>query len=119
MLQVTPEGITIPGEVIITWGELARVSMVTTNPAAGDDVFFALVTQGGRRAMVPHNSPMSSELLSRLQRLEGFDNGRFLDSMTSSDDAEFVVWAAVSGGEPERTPIPPPGSSPPAPGGPG
>lgn len=92
MLQVSDKGVTPPGEVIITWEEIAQVSMVTTNVAAGDDVFFVLVTKGGRRQMIPHNSPMSDELLTRLQQLPGFDNARFISAMASTEPAEFVVW---------------------------
>jgi len=94
MLQVDEKGVTPPGEVIITWGEITQVAMVTTNPAAGDDVFFVLVTKGGRRQMIPHNTPMSDELLSKLQQLPGFDNGSFIEAMAATEPAEFVVWNA-------------------------
>ena len=92
MLQVDDNGVTPPGEVIITWGEIAQVSMVTTNPEAGDDAFFVLVTKGGRRQMIPHNTPMSDELLSKLQQLPGFDNGVFIEAMAATEPAEYVVW---------------------------
>lgn len=92
MLQVTEQGVTVPGEVIITWDEIAQVAMVTTNAASGDDVFFVLVTKGGRRQMIPHNSPMSDELLTRLQQLAGFDNAQFINAMAATEPAEFVVW---------------------------
>lgn len=92
ILEVTDKGVTVPGEVIYTWAELARVSLVTTNPEAGTDAYFVLVTVGERRVMIPHNSAGASELLDHLQKLPGFDNEVFMQSLTSSEDAEFVLW---------------------------
>jgi hypothetical protein len=78
--------------VRVTWGDLVRVALITVaqGPFA-EDLFFVLDDREGRRCMLP--GARAAELLPRLQRLRGFDNGqvqRAADCL--DDDAHFVCW---------------------------
>lgn len=60
---------------IVRWDELSQVSVVTTadGPVA-EDLFWVLLGRGESGCTIPQ-SAASDELVRRIQRLPGFDNG--------------------------------------------
>ena len=80
-------------EESVSWGQLAEVAIRTTPDGPWqEDVFFLLMRQGGGGCAVPAGHPSADELMSRLQALPEFDNDAFVEAMTSTEDALFVVW---------------------------
>lgn len=84
---VRPDGTTES----VAWQALAEVRVMTTSQGPlADDVFFVL--DGGDRGCVIPQRLMPDELLIRLQALPNFDNGRLIEAMASTRDAEFLCW---------------------------
>lgn len=80
-------------EETVGWDELAEVAIRTTPEGPWkEDVFFLLMRVGGGGCAVPAGDPSADDLMSKLQTLPGFDNERFIEAMTTTEDALFVVW---------------------------
>ena len=94
-VEITAEGVTRrlgDGRVeAVTWDALTEVRIVTTTGGPfAEDLFFVLEA-GGSGCVVPQ-SHASTEFVSRLQSLPGFDNEQMIEAMSSTADAEFVCW---------------------------
>jgi hypothetical protein len=77
----------------VAWEDLVEVQIVTTDEGPFvDDVFFLLIGANGTGCVVPQEDPQSGALLSRLQELPGFDNGKVIEAMTCTANARFVCW---------------------------
>jgi hypothetical protein len=76
----------------VGWADLRRVEVVTTGDGPfAPDVFWVLHgTEGG--CAVPQGATGDSQLLERLQALPGFDNGAFIEAMSSASDRRFLCW---------------------------
>jgi hypothetical protein len=88
---------TLPsGKVLrLPWSDLREVSIVTTGvDLYFEDVFWEIVGPRGVRVRVPQSIPGTDLLLSRFQRLPGFDSGADCDAMTSTKAARFRCWTA-------------------------
>ena len=57
-----------------------------------DSVFFVLAGASGAGCVVPQGAPESDQLLERLQRLPGFDNGAVIRAMSCATDERFLCW---------------------------
>jgi hypothetical protein len=68
------------------------VVLTTSDGPFAEDVFFMLAGQNGTGCIVPQGAPESTQLLERLQRLPGFDNGALIRAMSSTEDATFRCW---------------------------
>jgi hypothetical protein len=76
----------------VNWADLQKVEVVTTDDGPfALDVFWVLHgTDGG--CAVPQGATGDSQLLERLQALPGFDNGAFIEAMSSTSDRRFLCW---------------------------
>ena len=76
----------------VSWADLQKVEVVTTGDGPfAPDVFWVLHgTDGG--CAVPQGATGDRQLLERLQTLPGFDNGSFIEAMSSTSDRRFVCW---------------------------
>lgn len=76
----------------VTWAELQKVAILTTDEGpAADDVFWIL-SGDGRGCAIPSESKGMNELMPRLQTLPGFDNEAVVRAMGSTDNATFICW---------------------------
>ncbi|MET0210590.1 MAG: hypothetical protein ABW220_16200 [Burkholderiaceae bacterium] len=74
------------------WDQLDEVRVMTTDEGPwGEDVYILLIAGSGGCA-VPQGAAGSSQLVERLGKLAGFDNGKFIEAMGSTSNAEFVCW---------------------------
>lgn len=77
----------------ITWAELVRVEVLTTDEGPyAQDFFFLLFAGDGQGCVVPNDQ--SQGLLPRLQALPGFDNTVLVSACGSTQNARFVCWVA-------------------------
>lgn len=76
----------------VRWDELAEVRIATTSDGPlAEDVFWLLIAGSGSGVALPSEF-VDEHTLARFQALPGFDNEEFIKSMSSTDDAQFVVW---------------------------
>lgn len=74
---------------------LGAVDLITTDQGPFvEDVFWVLTPREGEPLVVPSEAEGVSDLLSRLQELEGFDNMAVVVAMGSTDNACFPCWRA-------------------------
>lgn len=79
-------------EESVRWDDLNEVRIITTDQGPLiQDVYFLLIGKSGGCA-VPSNANGADTLLARLQDLPGFDNATFIESMSSTENAEFLCW---------------------------
>jgi hypothetical protein len=76
----------------VGWADLQKVEVVTTGDGPfSPNVFWVLHgTDGG--CAVPQGATGDSQLLERLQALPDFDNGAFIQAMSSTSDRRFLCW---------------------------
>ena len=93
----------------VTWAELVRVEVVTTDEGPfANDFYFLLFARDGHGCAVRQDQ--SQALLPRLQQLPGFDNTAAVTAFSSTEHARFVCWVA-----PSNEPLPaPPSETPPS-----
>ena len=77
----------------VTWADLLEVFIVTTSDGPfAEDVFFILVGAGGAGLPSQQGAPECAQLLERLQRLPGFDNGAVIRAMKCTTNDKFLCW---------------------------
>jgi len=77
----------------VAWKDLVEVQIVTTDEGPFVDyVFYLLIGAGHTGCVVPQEDPTSGALLTRLQALPGFDNGKVIEAMGCAENARFVCW---------------------------
>jgi hypothetical protein len=76
----------------VRWDDLQEVGIVTTDEGpAVEDVYWMLLGRDGGCALSGGAQGMEG-LLSRLQRLPGFDNEAVIKAMGSTTNDKFVCW---------------------------
>lgn len=67
--------------------------IVETNDSGpwGTDVWWRILTKEGLLS-VPGGATGESEMLKKFQAFQEFDNEQLINAMSSTDNAEFVVW---------------------------
>lgn len=76
----------------VRWEELEMVEILTTDAGPfAPDVFWMLHGSNGGVA-VPQGASGESDLVEKLQSLEGFNNEAFIDAMASTSNQSFVCW---------------------------
>ena len=67
--------------------------IVETNDSGpwGTDVWWRILTKEGLLS-VPGGATGESEMLKNFQAFQEFDNEELINAMSSTDNAEFVVW---------------------------
>jgi hypothetical protein len=84
----------------VLWSDLQAVWIQTTDAGPfAEDVFWVLA---GRESgcVVPSEAAGAAELLERLQKLPGFENGAVIAAMASTEHRQFVCWQRLEGVEP-------------------
>jgi len=83
----------------ILWEEITGFDIETNSlgPFA-PDVFWILHADE-RVCTIPQGAKGDGELLERLQKLPGFDNGKFIDAMASTSEATFEIWRETNSTE--------------------
>jgi hypothetical protein len=82
----------------VEWDEITRVRIRTTDEGPFlPDVFWAIHAGGDEPVVVfPGGASGESELLVELQRkLPGFNNNALIRAMTSTSNADFLLWPNV------------------------
>ena len=76
----------------VAWDDLHSVEIRTTDEGPFvEDVFLVLHAAGGG-CVVPQEAEGFADLIGRLQRLPGFDNGALISAMTCAENATFPCW---------------------------
>ena len=57
----------------------------------GIDIIMVMITENGGCAL-PHEAKGFDEVFDLISKYEGFDFENFGKSMTSTDNAEFIIW---------------------------
>lgn len=73
----------------LSWSNLERVSIRTTNKGPFDDDVFIVLATPETSCWVPQ--AMAASLRSRLQQFPGFNNESLIEAMPVEDN-EFVCW---------------------------
>ena len=74
------------------WSEVRGISIETNDSGPyGSDVHW-LVSSDERSLSFPMGATGEQEALSHFQTLPGFDNGKLLEAMRSTEDALFLLW---------------------------
>lgn len=81
-------------DVTIPWDRLSQVSIITTDLGPfQEDVFFAFkLSKDEEEYIVPQGAKGTDILLSRLSKLDGYDDRKVIQAMGSTEDARFVCW---------------------------
>jgi hypothetical protein len=81
-------------EESVRWDDLAEVGIMTTDDGPfGEDVYWLLIGQDLKHGcVVPASAEGMDELLKRLQRLPGFDNGKVIQAMSCTSNERFLIW---------------------------
>ena len=91
-------------EEMVRWEELEAVIIETNDSGPwGADVWWVLIGRGGSSGCaIPQGATGEDALLAALQELEGFDNERVIEAMSSTDNRRFECWRrAKAHGTPE------------------
>lgn len=76
----------------LRWEDLVIVEILTTDDGPfAPDAFWLLQGSNGRIS-VPQGADGESDLVEKLQSLEGFNNEAFIDAMASTSNQSFVCW---------------------------
>ena len=77
----------------VAWSDLVEVQIVTTDEGPYvEDVFYLLIGANETGCVVPQADSQCGALLSRLQALPDFDNGKVIEAMSCAENARFVCW---------------------------
>jgi hypothetical protein len=76
----------------VRWDELTRVELITTDEGPlVEDVFWLLFGDDGKGCVLP-GMTVEGDVLARLQALPGFDNEALIRSVSSTENARFLLW---------------------------
>ncbi len=76
----------------VSWEELSKVEIHTNDLGPFvDDVYWVLHGKE-RGCVIPQGAPDSGKLLEKLQELENFNNEEFINSMSCTENKQFIVW---------------------------
>ena len=78
----------------VTWAELARVEILTTDEGPFCEDFFWLLFGREGGVLVSGEDAQAIGLLDRLQKLPDFDNIAVIEASGSTDNARFLCWQA-------------------------
>lgn len=83
---------------LVDWASITKVGITTTDEGPFcEDIFWGLHVGDEVAVVYPHAAKGCQELLVAMQkRLDNFDNGRLIDAMASSDNAQFSIWEKVT-----------------------
>lgn len=84
----------------VTWADLSKVRILTTNEGPWiEDVYFLLEARDGHRCAVPHEAAVRTRLLEELQsRLQGVRDDKVIEAMGCTDNNSFTIWERPGAG---------------------
>jgi hypothetical protein len=96
-VQVDDKGVAVAtkqGIERVTWSEIQRVRILTTNEGPWvEDVYFLLETGAGAGCAVPHQAAVRTRLLEALQsRLPGLRDDKVIEAMGCTENSSFTIW---------------------------
>lgn len=84
--------------VDLPWSELIAVSIIkSAEPGWGDDYFYVLSGVHGTQLVVPLERAATSDLLTRLGRLPGFDHQAVVEATRAAGEVEISCWTGEPG----------------------
>ena len=101
VIMLTDESITVirPGRVkeMIRWDDVRSISVITTDEGPFlPDVWFVLQGNDGQ-CQFPQGAPKADEAYERISLFDGFDFETFIKSMSSTENARFLLWQQQPG----------------------
>jgi hypothetical protein len=99
-VQIDDEGVAVEtnkGVERVSWSEVQRVRIITTNEGPwAEDVYF-LLEANGKGCVVPHGAAIRTKLLEELQtRLPGVRDDQVIEAMGCAENNSFTVWERPS-----------------------
>ncbi|MDI1314404.1 hypothetical protein [Prosthecobacter sp.] len=76
----------------VRWGDIQKVEVLTNSDGPLLPDVFWLLHGTEKGCCIPQGATGDSELLDRLQKLPGFNNQAFIESMGSTQEALFLCW---------------------------
>ncbi|WP_395733822.1 hypothetical protein [Prosthecobacter sp.] len=76
----------------VLWDDLQKVEVLTNSDGPLLPDVFWLLHGTEKGCCIPQGATGDVELLARLQKLPGFNNQAFIESMGSTQEALFVCW---------------------------
>lgn len=76
----------------VRWDDLQKVEVLTNSDGPLLPDVFWLLHGTEKGCCIPQGAAGDVELLARLQKLPGFNNQAFIESMGSTQEALFVCW---------------------------
>ena len=78
----------------VRWDTLQKVVVRTNDRGPLEDDVFIVLTGGDCSCEIPNSLEETEELIGRLGQLPGFKFEALIESMSSTDNAEFLCWDA-------------------------
>jgi hypothetical protein len=78
----------------VTWADLTKVRIVTTNEGPwAEDVYFLSEAADGHGCAVAHGAAIRTKLLEELQsRLQGVRDDKVIEAMGCTGNNSFTIW---------------------------
>lgn len=74
------------------WDEIIKISVITTNQGPiADDVFLVLFKEE-EGVLIPSEAEGYNEVFERVSKFDEFDFQKYIDSMSSTINKEFICW---------------------------
>jgi hypothetical protein len=76
----------------VQWVDIQLIKLVNTDAGpVMPDIWLVLASET-EKCVIPHGSKGFDEVYDRVSKYEGFDFTNFGQSMTCSNNAEFILW---------------------------
>ncbi len=80
----------------VAWADVVGVAVATeADGPFEDDLFFFLIEEDGEGCIVPNS--YATDLMKRLQRLDGFDNEALIEVGTGTQQEPRTIWEGQAG----------------------
>lgn len=78
----------------IKWDDIGEISIITTSEGPFvDDVYLCLSSVDGKTGCaIPSMAEGYNEVYDRVSKFEGFNFQKYIESMSCTADAKFVLW---------------------------
>lgn len=74
------------------WDEIIKISVITTDQGPYTDDVFIVLFKEEKGVLVPSGAEGYNEVYERVSKFDGFDFQRYIDSMSSTINKEFICW---------------------------
>ena len=98
VVTVSDEFVTVEhpklGKESIKWKDIHTVSLINTDQGPWlPDIWLTLIGDTSR-CMIPHESKGFDEVYEVVSKYTGFDFEKFTESMSCTNNAEFLLWTS-------------------------